>query len=90
VLQEIDLADNKDILVQANYGEREASLVKTMRKTLQLSIVRIDYVYWGTVAALAAVIILLIIIIRRKKCKHCKHKNWPWKKICSKCGEKFD
>jgi archaellum component FlaG (FlaF/FlaG flagellin family) len=89
VMQEIDLADNKEITVQANYGERSESLVKTVRKSLPLAIQSIDYAMWAMGAAIVIIILFIIIILLRKKCKHCKHKNWPWRTSCSKCSEKL-
>jgi hypothetical protein len=89
VLTEIDLADNEEITVQANYGEREDTLVKTLRKDLPLTLKRVDYVYYGLVAAVLVLILLLIFVWKKKKCGECGHKNPRRKKHCQKCGAKL-
>jgi hypothetical protein len=89
VLTEIDLADNEEITVQANYGEREDTLAKSMRKTLPLILRKADYFYYGLVAVVLVLILLLFFVWKKKKCRECGHKNPRRKKHCQKCGAKL-
>ncbi|MFH1510822.1 MAG: hypothetical protein ABIF10_03960 [Candidatus Woesearchaeota archaeon] len=86
VMQEIDLADNEKIMVQANYGERAENLIKSARKELALEIKKLDYMYIAGAVALIAVILLMIFIFKKKKCPECKHRNPSRRKNCRKCG----
>lgn len=90
IMAETDLPDNQKVTVAATYGERQDTLVKSLRKDLELKLVTANYVYYGLVAALIIAIVLLIYVFRKKKCHECGHRNPPRKHICEKCGAKLN
>jgi archaellum component FlaF (FlaF/FlaG flagellin family) len=89
IMTEIDIEDNQQVTVQADFGERQENLVKSLRKQLPLVIKRIDYVYYSVVAVLVILLLLLLLVLTKKKCPECKHRNPRRKRTCQKCGSKL-
>ena len=85
VLSDTDIQNNPIVNIKGYYGERENSLIKTVYGEYAFKFKSVDYVTY--VSILVIIILLLLILFGRKKCPHCGHKNFRFKKTCKKCGQ---
>lgn len=85
-MEEEDIPENPEIVVRANYGQRENALTKSKQATFEFKYASLNITY---LVAIGLVIILLLLIFLRKKCKNCGYKNVLGKKYCKKCKHKL-
>jgi hypothetical protein len=87
VLSDSDILNNPTVKIWAYYGERENSLIKTLKGEYGLKLVQFDFVLYGLIALIA--VLILLIIFGRKKCPNCQTVNSRTRKHCRKCGHKL-
>lgn len=86
-MTEEDIPENPEVIVRANYGQRENALTKSKQQTFEFKYASLDLTY---LVAIGLIIILLLLIFLRKKCKNCGYRNVLGKKRCKKCKHRLD
>jgi len=70
---ESDIEDNPTVKIMASYGERPDTLIKRLTAEFELTIKRIDIVFWILVFIIFLLFFLILLSRRRKKKKQEEH-----------------